>query len=485
MDRIREIMLTTAQLMGRNAEELDPRSAEIRDLRQIKFVPVRCGDVTCLEKLSGNYFVVDHERYGKVFAARLKLLDFAYSDLSILLPLLEVLKIAPERYLSRAVTAETIVGTSTRQDKLTRHLRSRAFALSCCAISHKSSAFQQRDDELHNMLLNAEVSESSDMWTKLVVRSGDDVLEAKSDRALIQITPSPDGLRVVAPIDEELLLSCYQTELPAFLARFLKIENGKADKQIYRILLDDRWAVDELMSMEDITAVSWLHRSPNAQNLLVQKSTPSDESGDTGDAATLFEGPSGLLPTHGSTIALHVQEQESSDHVRSAPREHSGYSGSDAARSIDTPSRFRTPDGSTIAQSVQEGPSRDHLHAYSMPTGVSIIRQVAQDSKYRRILHHVIRQARNVSGRSYNVERDAGDPFSMDEMREALGDLADSDENASTPLHVYEAGMTHFEENIKVGAAGELFVSISLALRSYFNRAHDSSQHALTFRTGI
>jgi hypothetical protein len=127
--RLKDIMRVLSQLLAKDSDAA-AHETQFRELRKVRFLPVRKGQACSLEKLNGAYFVVDHERYGTAFSGKLALLDFPYSDMSILLPLLKALKIPPERYLSQGVSSETVVGSSVKNTKLTKHLRSRAYALS-------------------------------------------------------------------------------------------------------------------------------------------------------------------------------------------------------------------------------------------------------------------------------------------------------------------------------------------------------------------
>jgi hypothetical protein len=83
--------------------------------------------------------------------------------------------------------------------------------------------------------------------------------------------------------------------------------------------------------------------------------------------------------------------------------------------------------------------------------------QAVNDIEYRRLLQRVVRQARTIPG---FLESTDDTVFSMDNMHEAL-------EEASLPLTirqilgVQENEPLTFDANAKIGAAGELFVSLS------------------------
>lgn len=129
---VKALMINIGQVLTVDRPSQDVR-ATLQDLRQNRYLPVRRGEGWVFSKPSGNFFIVDHERFAAAFTESVNLLDFTYPELSSLHPLFQVLGLE-HRYLSQHIETETVVseGTSDVSPDLTSHFRQRAYALSWC-----------------------------------------------------------------------------------------------------------------------------------------------------------------------------------------------------------------------------------------------------------------------------------------------------------------------------------------------------------------
>ena len=128
VEEMKLIMQAAGQILSVDRDDAKLKE-DVRALRKIKFLPVRSNRGYRFEKVSGEFFIVDHERFGNAFKGQLDLLDFSYSDMTSLAPLFQVLELE-HRYLSGHVEAKTAVEAEEFNNDLSNHFRNRAYAFS-------------------------------------------------------------------------------------------------------------------------------------------------------------------------------------------------------------------------------------------------------------------------------------------------------------------------------------------------------------------
>ena len=117
----------------------------------------------------------------------------------------------------------------------------------------------------------------------------------------------------------------------------------------------------------------------------------------------------------------------------------------------------RVDQRSTAPYSRVESNIPSPVHVQSTGSHHTIWEEVARDQQYKRLLREVIRQARR-GGRS---PQGRGVPLSLDEIDEALDELARPPADyAAFYRTVGNTRNGRFEENARMGAAGELYVSL-------------------------
>jgi hypothetical protein len=396
---IKGLMIALGQALSADPNDKVSKG-NLQALKKTTFLLVRKPGKYFFHSINSEFLVNDHERYGNAFFDKINLLDFTFAELTSLHPLFSLLDLE-SRYLSKHVETRTVVNSSMKNDDLTDHLRQRAYALSCCANFYRSSRYFNNSTETHRLLLKAEVFVCDDMWTNLIVKTGDTEVEVKSDRALVKIEQSEQSLAISVPSDEAGLYSCYRTELPSELAHILGIETDRAEKPVYRILNDEEMELDDIMKDEDIPSYSWFQKPP-----------PS----------TRVRGP-GLTTTHGTELGDDLQENNGD---------------------VVVTTRFET-------SSRQELPAPATPPPQSISYGSSTLQHVAQERAYRRLLQSVVRQARRLPEAAAEAE------FSLAEIGDALDDLT-SQSSLRQYLGLGYGSQATFEDNARVGAAGELFV---------------------------
>ena len=128
LQEIKRIMLAIGQMLASDASA-QLKQETLQSLRRTHFLPVRNGTEILFETPKADFCINDHERYGKGFEGKIKMLDFSYEDLTSLHPLFRCLSIT-SRYISGLVDTETTVNNFKESRYLTQHLQERAYAFS-------------------------------------------------------------------------------------------------------------------------------------------------------------------------------------------------------------------------------------------------------------------------------------------------------------------------------------------------------------------
>ncbi|KAL2441693.1 hypothetical protein ABEF95_016142 [Exophiala dermatitidis] len=428
VDEVKRIILTVGELLASDPE-VEVNEKQLRNLEKTAFLPVRGPKGLDLFSVDQAFAINDHQRYGQLFENQAKILDFGHEKMTSLYPLFKLLDLE-DRFLSGLVVPKTTVDQSTAHEALGYYIRDRAYALSCCANYYNSSVYYNRKTAMHELLLAAEVFVCEEMWTELVLPEEYDSVTVQSDRAVVDIR-FPDGkLTIYVPSDYNGLYSCFHTELPQALANVLFVDNELAVKVIYRILNDTKKDLDTIMKDEDLPEYPWFEKPAP---LLRAVSFPV--LGDTEPNRSSISTPASPPVAHPD----HNNDDDDNDVV---------------VTQIDQRSTAVTAPYSQLEIRI---PSPLAAQFQSIGSNHTIWESVAQDQQYKRLLREVIRQARR-AGRS-RQRRGGSGSLSLHEIDEALDELTHTPADYAAFYRTFgETGNGRFEENARVGAAGELYV---------------------------
>lgn len=127
-DEVKRIMLGIGQILG-SKPETKVQKAHMDTLKKTAFLPVRSASGGEMLSVAESFCINDHERYGKIFGDRVRMLDFEYADLTSLHPFFERLELT-DRYISRLVSVHTTVESPEFSEHFTNFVRSCAYVLS-------------------------------------------------------------------------------------------------------------------------------------------------------------------------------------------------------------------------------------------------------------------------------------------------------------------------------------------------------------------
>ncbi|KAK5457302.1 hypothetical protein LTS15_005083 [Exophiala xenobiotica] len=404
-DEIKRIILAIGQLLAADPD-VKIKDEFLTALKKTAFLPVCCPDGMRLFSVNQHFFINDHKRYGENFRHKARIVDFGHEEMTSLHPFFKLLEIR-HRYLSNQVRPVTTCHKPTASIPLGRHIRDRAYGLSCCATAFNSPRYYNRNTATHQLLLNTEVYVCEEMWTDLTVRQEDQDISVRSDRTVVKVDDEVDGrLALYVPSDHDGLYSCFHTELPGELASLLAIQDRAALKVIYRILNDKD--LDTTMKDEDLSYYEWFDR-PEPSQPSSPLHCPNSTEHPTLDLTS-------IPPTIPDEALLVVLADQS--------------------------------DNASYPQDANNVPAPVSLNYAAQD---SVWEQVARNEQYKKLLREVARQAR----RGPYSRRGS---LSLHEIDQALDELDNPVDYAGFLRTFGGAGNSNFEHNARIGAAGELFV---------------------------
>ncbi|KIW74784.1 hypothetical protein Z517_11554 [Fonsecaea pedrosoi CBS 271.37] len=258
VNEIKKLMLSTSQSLSAD-NRLSEVEKSVDSLLQSQFLPCKnpqTGDII-FRTASEKFFILDNQYDGEKFSGQIFMLDFTYEQVISLHGLFRVLRL-DDRYLTRHVGPKTSADGVESDDLLTEQFRLCAYAISCCAISHRSTLYSNQNTQMYNDLVSATVQTSADMSTKLVVVQDSVPVEVVADRLSLVIEQKDAGLSITLPKDKVQRMQCMRGQLPGRLAEMLNIYDSRGEKQLYRILNELESGTDDILLQEDISRVSWL-----------------------------------------------------------------------------------------------------------------------------------------------------------------------------------------------------------------------------------
>ncbi|KAF2875580.1 hypothetical protein BDV95DRAFT_278391 [Massariosphaeria phaeospora] len=419
IDEVRQRQVNIGLMLARGGTDSDVVAA-LDALKTIKFLPKKRKDgILELVGLDDDFAILDHERYGTALASYGVLLDFSLSESQIMDNFFQRLGLS-RRYLSVAVQEVSAVGESfTESEMLGKEVRTKAYALFCCASKYKSVKALRGDRQVFDQLYQAEVYTTNDISTQLVLQLNNESLRVHSDRAYLHHEILEGQLRIYVPEDPRQRKACYRSQLPKLLASILSV-SSEAIHAIALILSNPERDIDDVMLEQDIANVDWIDK------LIIGGLYPTDE------------GPSTPQPQLDSHRDRSENEDSPESSTPSGWRSFRGAPASVASESIqsnrtlvedDTETEFATPN-------IHNPPP----HQYER-----LIEQVvrsAQRSRYRETRPHTSREG-DIPSAPADDEQDVN---ALDHERT----FGNRDGNQ----------MGHDK---RVGAAGELYVHELLA----------------------
>ena len=287
------------------------------------------------------------------------------------------------------------------------------------------------------------------MWTDLIIEGTSGTIRVRSERALVKVEETDDSLKIYAPSNEAGLYSCLRTELPRELSIILGIPDNGADKQVYRILNEEQTTLIDIMRDEDIPKVSWLDEPPVPAN--VEPVTPQAIFVDR----TLREARMDDLVSLPSDSETEEKVEESTGQASTPP-----------------PPAY-TENTSRRETAISPAPRA----RFNSPYTGGVIQSVVRQNAYRQLLERVVQQARAPLSDDMppGPSDDTTDAFSMANLVQALDDFEPT--SLRNALGLSQNEPLAFPETAKLGAAGELFVSVGVP-RAYYRFVIDDFTNA-------
>ena len=289
---------------------------------------------------------------------------------------------------------------------------------------------------MHHQLMTASVHTSSDMSTNLVVIQDRAEVKVESTKAALILTQNEDRLTLTLPEAKSERMQCMKSRLPGYLAELLHIYDSRGEKQIYRIINELESGTDDILVDEDISRVNWLE--------ITSRPAPPPEPENETQAQPLIEQPSSFARSETQFTATRVHAYDEVAVVESSVR---------AAASISIHGSGTIPP-----------PFR------GLPTQIS---HEVEAPHYWNVLEHVQKQAMAMGNQLRNST--AATP---DDIAGVLASLTLESTSLDPARYPTLFGDDFWLSKFRVGAAGELFVSIVIrrhVLLAAFADDHDRS----------
>ncbi|KIW13179.1 hypothetical protein PV08_08366 [Exophiala spinifera] len=436
--KVKQIILAIGQLLASDdAIDLneDLNEDQKRTLNELAWLPVSGpGGLKLVSPESKETFAInDHQRYGELFENRADIVAFGYEQISELHRLFWTLDLE-DRYISGLVYhgKTTTEGDPKLDQALGQYIRDRAYALSCCATYYNSGEYYNRNTWMHEALLAAKVFVCDKVWANLCLPLPEDAEDiiVPSDQVVADVGLVDEGLKICMPSSKDKIYSYFQTELPEALFSLFKLEKELAVKAIYRILNNQRRPLKAIMREEDIPEYSWFKKYPP---LLQETPFALRDDAESRSSSSTPMSPT-VVSSAGSSLADSDGACDDDDDEEEEEEE-------EEDEVVTRADHRSTAENLGVEKSVPF-PAQTQLN----------LRQ--REEPYKKLLREVIRQAKQGRPPQRAGQR------SLEEINEDLDTMQALDESE------YEAfrrafggtGYGNFEENTRMGAAGELYV---------------------------
>ncbi|KAI0850576.1 hypothetical protein F5Y00DRAFT_232702 [Daldinia vernicosa] len=441
--------------------ELKDFNTSPEKLLERRILPVRdVGGNVALHSAETGFGIIDRKKLGDAFYDKVKILDFTVNDVVKLKPLIKWAGLE-DRYLSRLVqeTSGLDSGLKTPISDPIQDIRRKAYGLLRIATHFKSPRIDGDGQALYDLLRNSRTWKTPEISTKLVLTIDGQTVSQDVDRGMIHIDDK-DGLEIYVLRDEDLRDKSYLSIVPSRLAKWMMTDPGTNSKRdidsseelfIQAVLNMKPRQVDDYLTEKGIIEVT-IPKQDDQEDALVIQRTPTLASTPTvvgpSTPRILRLPPSEpVTPLFDSESAYEDPETPATDYTHySTSRTSSGRDRSSYARTGLSPDPFMT----TVAE-----------------------RQRKATQEYCALLSQVIRKARK--------SRLLSEALDLSVLLDVMtgSNIIDGTTFNEDDLFDPQLGMSRFERDKKVGAAGELFVyellsSMNPALRG-FTRANWTS----------
>jgi hypothetical protein len=303
-----------------------------------------------------------------------------------------------------------------------------------CALHYRSVKVHNSGQEIYHAFQNASIYKSEGFTKTLTLSYRGITVTATSDRGVFHLEGTEEALQLFVPRDNKQREKCYLTQLPKALMSYLLIDDPRAVRAFLQVIQASVHVLDEVLDEEGIVRVpdGYLPSSEQAE-VSIEEDTHSDAAVDSPDNFP-SRGTDVLMPT---STRLSVSTHTSGYEVLSATsfsRTSSPYV------DVERVDRRRVPDPSSSSYLVPNS-----------ETAINAQASLAQESPYVRFLTRIIQIARRTalpsilarSVRSMGNVQTRVDDTLREELATAFGTRSEN----------------QLAHDIKLGAAGELFVS--------------------------
>lgn len=419
--------------------------AQVEELHQLPFLPVRSVDGVCyLARPGDDFFILNRFELKAAFREKVPTLNFSLEQIVRLQSLFSTLRLE-DRYMSRLVqiVTEARNPASEISSRATRRFRRRAKHLyryvatphllfnmtniiPRCGSNYEAVSLRADPSKVFRQLQTANIYESEGFQRTLVLQYGDIEATAQSGNGLVHIEVQDDALKIFIPKDPLDQERCYCTELPKALSSHLGIRDEKA-LQTFRTVFTTSEKILEIV-LNDDGVIPFSHPDSREAELESQFSDGSD---------------SDIISISSHTLSEEDSDEEStsvSQDADSSPLNHEN-------RNI-APGSI----GSDVSSQNARSTHRAHEPQRAVP-------------------RHV------VSPSPDHIDPDLGITFGQTQYVEALTNITDQARAANfcgtlqTPANTHRNNWNNMfrydfsiespnrlDRDIKVGAAGELYV---------------------------
>jgi hypothetical protein len=462
---VQQLLLVAAEVPPRMLEikkaisainDLNPTRVNLEAIKQIKCLPVRSVQGTMeLTRPSEEFFIGDRREYESVFRGKVGILDFSLEEVHDIHPFLGALGLE-DRYMSVAVQEITRVQEPSENEShtLSQDFRAKSkaffryaiFQHTClfidriklttcrCALHYRSVKVHNSGQEIYHTFQNASIYKSEGFTKTLALYYRGITVTAASDRGVFHLEGTEEALQLFVPRDKKQREKCYLTQLPKALMSYLLIDDPRAVSVLLMVIQASVHVLDEVLDEEGFVRVpDGYLPSSEQENVSIEEDSHSDAAVDSPDN----------FPSRGTDALMPLSTR------LSASTRTSGYEVISATSSSRTSSPYVDVER-VDRRRVSEPPSSSDLVPNS-ETAIDAQTFLTQVSPYVRFLDRIIQIARrtglpSILARSVramgNVQNYADDAL-REELATAFGSRSEN----------------QLAHDIKLGAAGELFVS--------------------------
>lgn len=358
--------------------------------------------------------------------------------------------------MSKIIEEKSMVTGGDLHPRLSDEFRRKAYALFRCAVHFNSPKAREGDRSLYYLLLTTSIFKSDGISKSLTLTQGRQSVSVESTKANFHLEHVDDRLHLYVPrnrCDREV---CYIRQLPRNLLGFIKVQDPNAESIISGItrssVLD---VVDEVLKDAGIIEVPGVNRPNDAND---DQDSARGENEDVETVEVEASRLANLARVQPSTVINNISVVGSVAD-EGTPSPHSQY----ARRSISSSSSsgMFTPPPSSVGTEPQGPPSipfanRPHNQRSQSPQPTTSA--TSSFSQYAALLDRIINAASKVmfptrGAFDFSVLRDA--------LSSSLGfqfPLETENESRLGYLPFGVRSMNQIAHDMKIGAAGELFV---------------------------